>query len=698
MLTLAGCQPVHGARSTDRPLDSRPHGGAEILWDRFGVPHITAKSMPAVGYALGWAQAQNHGNLLLQLFGQARGRSAEYWGGAANVAEDRWVHRIGGVQAGDRSYDRLAPSMKVYVDAYASGINAYVAAHAGRIADSVKLVLPVTGRDVQAHQARLLYAHFLSTAQSGGAVTQRWQERGSNAWAIAPSRSASRNPMLLQNPHLPWSGAFTWMEAQLAYPGVDVYGATLVGVPVISIGFNDRLGWTHTVNTTDNEDYYELKLSGAGYLLDGREQPFVVDTQDIRVKRAQGGYDVEQLVTRRSVHGPVLSAQRGKAIALRVTGLDRLGTIEQWWQMGRARTVKEFEAALAMLQVSGQNTVYADADGHILYFYGNVPDRRGGDVSFWAGIVRGDTTATLWSGILPYAAVPRVRDPAVGFVQNTNDAPWYATFPATLIPTAFPSHVAPRGLSLRSARSLRMLTQDSSITFDELVQYKHSTRLELADRVLDDLLAAAVENGDPCARDQLRTRCDALRALRAWDRTANATSAGTPLFVEWWQDYVRQTVAGGPFAVAWTEQDPLRTPRGLRDPAAAVRALDAAAARAGARVGGVLTTWGTFARLRRDSVDLPANGSTGALGVFRVTTMEAVPGGSLRAAGGDSYVGVVEFGRPIRAQTLIGYGNASQPGSPHRTDQLSFYALQMLRPVWRTRQEIMANLHSQHQF
>ena len=70
-------------------------GKAEILWDKFGVPHIFATSTEAMFHAHGYAQMQNHADLLLKLYGQSRGRAAEYWG-EENLALDRWV-RVNGV-------------------------------------------------------------------------------------------------------------------------------------------------------------------------------------------------------------------------------------------------------------------------------------------------------------------------------------------------------------------------------------------------------------------------------------------------------------------------------------------------------------------------------------------------------------------------------------------------------------------------
>ena len=99
-------------------------------------------------------------------------------------------------------------------------------------------------------------------------------------------------------------------------------------------------------------------------------------------------------------------------------------------------------------------------------------------------------------------------------------------------------------------------------------------------------------------------------------------------------------------------------------------------------------------RLRRGALDLPGNGGPGALGVFRVVGYAPDGKGRFVANGGDSYVAAIEFSTPVRAMTLIGYGNSSQPGSRHQWDQLELFSKKQLRPAWRTRKQIEANLEA----
>ncbi|HEV2146078.1 MAG TPA: acylase, partial [Longimicrobiaceae bacterium] len=516
---------------------------AEILWDRWGIPHVYAKDHESLVRAFGWAQAESHGDLLLRMYGQARGRAAEYWG-ERFLDSDRTVRTMGIPGRAREWYRAQSPAGRRRLDAFAAGINAYAAAHPDLIADRVEAVLPVTGEDVLAHVQRVIHFTFLGDPT---AVAERIQgpPAGSNAWAVAPSRSASGNALLLANPHLPWSDVFTWYEAQLVGPGVDVYGAALVGFPFVGIGFNDFLGWTHTVNTLDGADVYALTLAEGGYRWDGGVRPFETRREVIRVRGSDGTQRDDTLMVRASVHGPVLGERDGNAFAYRVAGLDQPFMVDQYWEMARARNLKQFEGAVGRLQMPMFTVMYADRDGHVLHlFNGRVPVRSRGGWEHWQGAVRGDTSATLWTRTHAYAELPRVLDPASGWLQNANDPPWTTTFPAPLRPDAFPEYMAPRGMEFRPQHSAKLVMADSSISLEEMIAYKHSTRMELADRVLDDLLAAVRERGTPASRE-------AAAVLERWDHATDAESRGGVLFLAWAQEMAQRSGGNGLFATGW---------------------------------------------------------------------------------------------------------------------------------------------------
>jgi len=184
---------------------------------------------------------------------------------------------------------------------------------------------------------------------------------------------------------------------------------------------------------------------------------------------------------------------------------------------------------------------------------------------------------------------------------------------------------------------------------------------------------------------------EAASVLERWDRAADRESRGAVLFERFWRKYLEFTEETGPFATPWREDAPRTTPDGLKDPAEAVRALQAAALELDLARRPLDVSWGDVYRLRLDDVDLPANGGPGGLGIFRVLAFHEDDDGRFAADFGDSYVAVVEFASPVRAESLVVPGNATQHGSPHRTDQLQLFANKRLRPVWRTRDEIRAN-------
>ncbi|HEX6693905.1 MAG TPA: penicillin acylase family protein, partial [Longimicrobiales bacterium] len=630
-----------------------------------------------------------HGDLLLKLYAQARGESAALWG-EGFAASDQWVLTNDIPERAAEWLTQQEPFERSILDAFVAGINAYAAAHPDSINPANLPVLPARASDVLAHVQRVLHYTFIVDPYSVMARAQAWGARppGSNAWAVGPTRSATGNTLLLANPHVPWGDMFTWFEAQLKTPETDAYGAALVGFPLPAIAFNDSLGWTYTVNTMDGADLYELTLRDNGYRFDGAVRTFEQKQKVLRVRQADGTVAERPFTVLHSVHGPVIGQQDGKALALRVTGLDAPHLVMQSWDMLRARNRGEFEAAVSRLQMPMFTIMYADNQGSIMHiFNGRIPARSGGTFEDWRGIVRGDASSTLWTGALTYDRLPRLLNPSTGWLQNANEPPWTTTLPVQFDEKRYPMHLAPQPfMTLRAIRSARLLSEAPKLTLDEMIALKHSTRSEEADHMLEDLIAAARRTGTPLARE-------AAGILEAWDRSFDADSRGAVLFLEFAQDFNRRAASGQrAFDAQWTIRAPLATPDGVADPAGAARMLDAAAQRVRDRYGRLDVPWGETHRLRRDSVDLPANGGPGELGIFRVVDYDSTSATSSTAVDGDSWVAAIEFSRPVRARALLGYGNWSQPGSLHRTDQLTLFARKELRPLWRTPAEIEANL------
>jgi acyl-homoserine-lactone acylase len=660
-------------------------------------------------HAHGWAQMQNQANLLLRLYGESRGRAAEYWG-ASSLDLDRWVQLNGVPERAKVWYDAQDPAFRRYLDAFARGINDFAKAHPDQIRPEYRVVLPVTGLDVVEHSLRAVHYGYMGSrdrmntevramlrAQGSPQAALRVDDGvneelmpGSNTWAVGPSHSASGNAMLIINPHLAWGETFyRYMEVHLVGPDYDQFGAAQIGFPVAVVGFNRHSGWGRTVNTIDTVDFYRLTVKGDQYLFDGRLTPFERETKTLKIKQPDGSMRTESLQIRRTVQGPVVFDEQGLTVAMRVAGLDRPKMLQQWFRMGEATTLEEFKDALRMMSVPMWNANYADDKGHImLVFDGLVPRRNGHDFQYWSRVVPGDTPETMWNDYLSFDDLPKSIDPPSGWNQNTNEPPWTMTFPQ-LDRSKYASYVAPTGEALpqmRTLRSLRMITEDPKISYDQLIAKKHSTRMELADKVLPDLLKAAAGT-------------EAGQVLERWDRQTNVDSRGGVLFQLFVDKYFAGT--GGiadKLRVKYDPARPLESAYGLADPASALAALSAAAEECKRSYGALDVPWGDVFRFASGNADLPGNGGAGGSGLFRTIAYTRREGNKFYAAQGETIVCAVEFSATQHARCLLGYGNASQAGSPHLEDQLPFMVRKELLPVLRDRKAIEANLEKRDRF
>jgi acyl-homoserine-lactone acylase len=687
-------------RSQESLAQKSTYKQAEILWDTWGVPHIYAKNDESLFYAYGWAQAKNHGDLVLTLYGQARGKGAEYWGEKYAEA-DRWVITNRIHERAASWYGLQKPAMQKNLDAFARGINDYAGENPDKISEEAKRALPVTPVDVIAHAHRVTHFVFLAPqARVAAAEKAQGDQNGSNTWAISPSRSTSGNALLLTNPHLPWTDLYVYFEAQLVSPSVNAYGISRIGFPVLTMSFNQSGGYAQTVNTNDGQDFYELTTAGNGYRYDGKSMPFDVKNKVLKIRQADGSLKEEKMLIKHSVHGPVVSEKNGKLIAMRVAGLGQAGMFEQYWDMAKARDLKEFESAVSRLQIPMYTLMFADNKGNIFnLFNAEVPVRPRGDWKYWSGVVRGDTSGTFWSKTHPYADLPKVTNPSTGWLQNTNEPPWTSTIPMVNQSKNFPAYMAPApNMSFRTQSSVRMLMSADKVTLDQFIKMKLSTRMELADRIVTDLIAAAEAEGTAEAKE-------AATVLAAWDHNTDNESKGAFLFDRFVRKWVGGTDKLGSlgtssqlFSKPWDLNDPVNTPSGIADIKSALSALFDAMKDVKATYGKADIAWGDVFRFKIGDVDVPGNGGPGPMGVFRTMTLGAPKDGKYYPMHGDTYVAAIEFSKPVKAKVLTSYGNATQPGSKHHSDQLPLLSRKEMRPVWFTRKEAELNLEEKTVF
>src|ERR1700693_3983588 len=300
-----------------------PGKGTEILWDRYGSPHMFAPDHASLFYAYGYAQMEAHSELLLRLYTQARGRAAALYS-EQYLDSDRWV-RVNGIPERAKQWaTQQSPEFAPLLAAFVEGLNAWGKEHIDLLSAPAKAALPLTVEDVLAHGLRVIHYDWLVSAPKVESRVKRAavEMHGSNEWAIAPSHSANGHSMLMSNSHLEWADMHTYFEVQLSAPGVTSSGAVWVGFPVLRQCFTDYLGWTQTTNNPNGADLYRLTLNDGGYVLDGKVHQFEVSRQTIHVLQMDGTMRDEPLTIRKSEHGPLVVDRAGTAIALRVTAPD----------------------------------------------------------------------------------------------------------------------------------------------------------------------------------------------------------------------------------------------------------------------------------------------------------------------------------------------------------------------------------------
>jgi acyl-homoserine-lactone acylase len=711
---IASC----GRATVDLPSADRLARQVTIRRDTFGIPHILADTEEAAAFAFGYAQAEDHALEIARRLIAARGEEAKYFG-ASGAAHDVGMAHFDNLAEARRGLSRVSPLYRRILAAYAAGVNRYVAQHrrelpewipdfgpadvlaAGRAGAVDALSGPALRRQLQSKyepQASGRTRGAIRTAE--GPTT--FSEDGSNAFALAGSRTTTGRPILLGNPHLSWSSLY-W-EAHVRVPGrIDFYGSTLVGIPVLRAGFNDRLGFVTTNNAPDLDDVFALTLDRSRadhYLFDGRSMPLTPRSLNIQVKNDDGSYRTETQ-TRWSSHlGPVVYRTNDRAFAVKSTRLDAFAYFEGLYLASRARSLAEWLAAMRRNHVPTSNFTYADADGNILYLWNaRLPVRRDG--LDYRLDVPASSSGDVWTQLHRLDDLPRLLNPPGGYVQNANNPPRFASLRDPIDMARYPSYVERGPLALRPQLALDMLEARGRFSVDDVIRTKYDTRMLLAERVKRALIDAV--RSAPSAPEEARAGAE---ALEAWDDRVSAGSRGAALFTRFWDRYA--AAVPQPFATPWQPADPARTPHGLSDPHAAVTHLAHAVTALRADFGSERVAWGDTARFRAGEVDVPGDGAPGAYGTYRVMRFDAVDQNSpVRIAGnpgrgrapvgfGDAWILVVDFSRPVTGWSVLAYGQTTNLASPHSRDQIRIFAEHRLRRAWFTEAEIRSNLEREY--
>ncbi len=563
----------------------------EILRDEWGIPHIHAHSPEDAYFALGFVHAQDRFFQMDMQRRGAAGRMSEILGSLA-VERDRFLRLLDLHRASRSSFAIMTEGSQATLEAYAAGVNAWLATREGPAApelavllagepepwhpaDSVSwlkvmaLMLAGNWREEALHAAiaeRLGPAKAASffppsppgtpsvvgtvdgidLASAATLLARLLPEsgNGSNNWAVSGRHTASGAPLVANDPHLGFSIPSVWYLAHLEAPGLSLAGATLPGMPLVVVGTNGRIAWSLSNTGPDTQDLFIERrdpYDRSRYLAPGGSEPFAVREETIAVRFA-ADEEITMLETR---HGPVL------------TGLVRRlpGTTEDDTLMALAWTVlhdddRSMEAALELhtaddwqdfARMAGlyagpmQNIIFAETNGTTgLIAPGFVPVRRSGDGRL---PVEGSDGRFDWTGRIPFHELPRAVDPPSGILVAANNRLVGETYPHFLGDRWAPGYRASRIRALLEAQPRHDVASFARLQLDD--------RSGLAEAFLPYALA-----GTPSTEAGRRLRT----LLESWDLSTDARTAAPTVFHAWYREFTRSIYEddlGDLFRSAW---------------------------------------------------------------------------------------------------------------------------------------------------
>ncbi|WP_347900468.1 acylase [Pseudomonas purpurea] len=745
---LLGLSVMAHARSESVPATT------EIRRTSFGVPHIRANDERGLGYGIGYAYAQDNLCLLANEIVTVNGERSRYFGPEKltieqreNLASDLFFTWLNTPKAVAGFWQAQTPAVRQLIEGYVAGYNRSLAEQRAQGLPAQcqgAWVRPIKTQDLVKLTRRLLveggvgqFAEALAGAKPPQAlaqasvsseafalVTSRQQrfalDRGSNGVAIGSERSFNGRGMLLANPHFPWVGGMRFYQMHLTIPGkLDVMGAALPGLPLINIGFNQHLAWTHTVDASKHFTLYRLQLDpkdSTRYLLDGKSTPLSKQTVSVQVQQANGQTETVSHEVYSSVFGPVvqwpgkLDWDHQFAYSLRDANLENDRVLQQWYAMNQARNLKDFQASVHKIQgIPWVNTLAVDDQGQTLYMnLSVVPNVSVAKLATCSDpnaglqmiVLDGSRSGCAWDidakaaqkGIFPASQLPQLlrRD----FVQHSNDSAWMVNpvQPLKGFSPLISQDGQPLGPRARFALDrLRSLSAVGPIKSADLLHMVMDDQVYLADQVMPDLLQfCAAGLGTDAA-----TLVPLCASLKAWDRTANLDSGLGWVHFQNIMEHLDETPDR--WRVPFDPGNAQHTPRGLSvDRAEVADALRGAMLASMEQVKKTGLTehsrWGEIQVVTQGAEQTPIHGGAGELGVYNA--MQSVPGenGQREVVSGTSYLQVVTFDETgPHAQGLLAFSLSSDPASRHANDQTQAFSRKQLSDLPFTEQQIKAD-------
>ncbi|MDE2410502.1 MAG: penicillin acylase family protein, partial [Sphingomonadales bacterium] len=392
---------------------------AEIKRDDWGIAHVHGKSDADAVFGMIYAQAEDDFNRIEMNYLTSLGRRAEADGEGLiwqDLRQRLWVDP----QALRRQYGESPPWLKALMQAWAAGLNQYLADHPEvkpRVITHFEPWMALSfsegsiGGDIESVQLTQLQAFYerraIARTDAERGVVQR-EPLGSNGIVIAPSHSADGHALLLINPH---TSFFFRSEQQVSSDqGLNAYGAATWGQFFIYQGFNAKAGWMHTSSGVDNIDEFAERVTPAGrgfsYRYGKESRPVRVRPVTLAYRKADGTMGQRTFTTYATHHGPVVRSEGDKWIAVALMNRP-VAALEQSFLRTKVSDIAGFRQVAALKANSSNNTLFADSKGEVAFFMPQFMPVRANRFDYTRP-VDGSDPATDWHGLHALRTLPEV--------------------------------------------------------------------------------------------------------------------------------------------------------------------------------------------------------------------------------------------------------------------------------------------------
>ncbi len=656
----------------------------QIVRDEWGVPHIFGDQDHEVAYGLAWANAEDDFQTMQELLIAGQGRSGQIMG-KEGAKRDFLLHVFDVRGIVDAKFQSVfSEEYKEYLDGYAQGLNAFAAHHPNEV--MLHGVFPIQGKDLVygnvfaaciVSGGHLEVANILKGEYDGGTT---WL--GSNAMAFNTNKTDDGSTILVINPHQPMEGPFSWYEAHLcSNEGMNILGGLFPGGPAVFLGTNENLGWAHTVNKLDLVDVFKLRMT------EDKRREYYFDGEVYELERRLTFLKIRinslltlpiPKMTYWSKHGATIKSKDGEFYSVRLGANQRINTIEQIYRMNKASNFDEFYEALSMEAHPRYNVIYADKEGNIMYLNNGLVPIRNEDYN-WAGVVRGDTSATLWTEFHPISERPQVINPNCGYVFNTNNTPFNATSQSeNLNPMDYPAYFGfESGDNNRSTRLVQLLDEYEKVNIDDVKRIKFDVQLPDSSAFF-----CSTENFMQIDANCFPTVTESIEKMQGWDRHADKESEAAGMYLlTYHYIFSKLNLGTEAFIVGMDVDDELF-----------IEAVAYAKEHLMEYFNTLDVTLGELQVHVRGDKEYGVNGFAD---VMAANYNMPYTNGRFKTFVADSYVQFAQWkDGELSIESLHPYGASSRPESAHYDDQMELYVNQQTKRMTLDRAEIFANAES----